>query len=488
MADVSYIPKEVLQAKVYAAYVQGKAIGASKSIPTSAYNGAFDGNKFREMMRLSSLAKDIFDITSYQTVIKAVNECPQVSIIVFKRAANHANGITTLETEDGKPFKGLKAADWNRVVNRPHTLMSRAEFVTIRDLFLFTHGYCFEYKEIPEGFGPEGMNRRILDPQYCEITWKRRSLFYLNDHNELIDQFFYTENGIRTEIKDIENLFCYTNPNVTALNKGFLPESPLRTLKYPINNSINNYKSRNRLIKKPFGALSGKGKDDVSAIPLTEDERLDIQAAYRNNYGTEYEDQDDLIISPTELTFTPFMYPVKDMQLLELLKSDSAVICDRLGYEYDLLARDLGGVALNNKNEAGKNQYQNHEIPHARNIDEQEMQSLKASVYGFKIKTSFDHLPILQADRKMESETLRNNINALVIGFKNNQCNYDDMVMRVGISKPNPKWKGKWWFELTEEDKAHFDSSHNNNNNGTNQTNNGRDTGDNQGQGNDNQN
>lgn len=447
------------------------------AVPNSAYNGAFDGARFMEMAGMLNAQSTFFDIDSTATIIKAVNECPQVSTILFKRAANHANAETQLLDLQGNPLTGTKLNAWKSVFDKPNAFMNRAQYVMLRDIFLFSYGWCFEYKEMSE-VGPEYMTRRILDPQYCEITWKRQTLFGVMDRNEMIDKFFYSENGVRVEILDKENLYCYVNPGVFAKNKGFLPESPLKTLKYPINNSIINYRSRNRLIKKPFGALTGNNKDDVSAIPLTDDERKDLQRAYRENYGTE-DGQDDMIISQTALSFVPFMYPIKDLQLLELLKSDSAAICDRMGYEFDLLARDLGGVALNNKNEAGKNQYQNHEIPHAINVDEQEMESIDTLANGFSIHSSFAHLPIMQEDKKVNSETLRNNVGALTIAFKNNQCSYDDMINTIGVSEPTPKWTGKWWFDFSDEEKALFDSTHNNSNNANNNQN--TNTGGNQG-------
>lgn len=482
MADAATYTKEVIQAKQYAAYLRGLA-ASNKSIPNSTYNGAFDGRQFMRAIDYMATGVDFFDIGTAKTILKAMTECPQVSTILFRKGQAHANGITTLTQTNGNPLRGPKADMWQRVFDRPNIFQNRAQYVVMRNIFLGSSGWCAEYKEIPLGMGPENMQRRLLNPLQCEIVWKQRTLFGVTDRAELIDKFYYTENGIRREIKDFENLYFYTNPNVFGINKGYLPESPLKSLKYPINNSIINYKSRNRLIKKPFGALSGKNKDDVSMIPLNPDEIKEIQNSYRNNYGTEFDDQDDLIITSSDVSFVPFMYPIKDLQLLELLKSDSAVICDVMGYEYDLLARDLGGVALNNKNEAGKNLYQNHIIPEAKNQDEQEMESLNASMNGFIISTDFSHLPVMQEDKKLSSEALRNNVQALVVAFKNNQCSYDDMVSRIGVSQPNAQWKGKWWYEFLPEEKAQFDNSHNLNNG-----NNNGNQGSNQGQGNNNQN
>lgn len=458
----------------------------TKGTPTSTYSNAFDGNEFFRLAQYLNDPNNYFDINSNETIRKAVNECPQVSTIIFRRAANQANGITTITTLDDKPIRGERGRAWQRVIDNPHPLQNRRQYVMLRDIFLASYGWCFEYKERSAEFGDMYMTRRILNPEFCDITWRQMTFFDIVSQNDLIAKFVYTENGIAHNIDDIENLYCYVNPNILARNKGFLPESPLKTLKYPINNSIVNYKTRNRLIKKPFGFVSPDKGDDISAIPLTPLEREEMSNAYKLNYGTENEWQDDLVFGPTKLAFTPLMPPIKDMQLLEMLKSDSAVICDRMGYEYDLLARDLGGVALNNKNEAGKNQYQNHEIPHAANLDEQEMESLGLFMEGIKLKTSFDHLPVLQDDMKLKSETLRNNVSALFTAFTTNQCSYDDMVREGRIAEPNSRFRGKWWCDLTPEEKSLFELPKNNTN-GTQQTNDQGNQGNNQGQGANNQ-
>ena len=470
-------------------------VTVDKSAPPSTYGPAFDGELFQKIASTLSVSTAIFDIDSAETIRKAVNECPQVGTIVFRRAGNQANGITAITTTEGKPLRGPKGAAWQRVIDKPNYLQTRAQFTQLRDIFLFTTGWCFEYKIIPDGFGPEYVQRRILNPQYTEITWHQRSLFGVTDPiTELVKEFYYTENGVRSQILDLENLYFYVNPNILSRSEGFLPESPLKTLKYPINNSIINYKARNRMVKGPFGLITPKAKDDISSMPLLPKDKEAIQTSLRN-YGSEFDDQSQYVIPDVELGFTPLMYPIKDLQLLELLKSDSAAICDRMGYEYDLLARDLGGVALNNKGEAGKNQYQNHEIPWAKLMDQQEMESLGAESNGFKIVTSFEHLPVLQEDKKLSSEVLRNNVQSYIQAFKSNQCGYADMVtnvnacMGVVTAKPYPAFANKFWAELTPEEQALFSNQNFNANDTNNQNaNGGGNQAGNQGQGANNQN
>lgn len=435
-------------------------IGADKSITQTVSKSTYQvGNSpldYLNRQYASSAFTDFFEINSNKTIIKAVNECPQVSTILFRKGQQIANGITEVTQPNGKPLRGEDGKKWQKLICRPNVYMNRAQYVAVRDMYLWSWGWIAEYKEIVPGFGI--VSRRLLKPEQCEIIWKKKSMFFLKDKSSLIESFHYTENGVRTRINDIENIYFYTCSNFCSTGNGYLPESPLKTLQHPINASIKNYKSRIRGISAPWGFVSQTGKDDTSNIPMSEEDVKEFHKRYSENYGTD-DGQRELMFANGPFQFNAIMPPVQALQLLELLKSDSATICDVLGYEYDLLARDLGGVALNNKNEAGKNQYQNHTIPHAKNMDEQEMESLQAESNGFIITTTFDHLPVLQTDRKVDSEARRNNVSAIITQFKNNLICYGEAMDVLKSVKQVDGWKDKFWMELTPDEQGMFDNN-----------------------------
>lgn len=431
-------------------------IGADKAIaPTVSKTTYQVGNSPLDYInrQYSSSYADFFEINSNKTIIKAVTECPQVSTILFRKGQQIANGISTVTQPNGKPMRGEEGKQWQKLINKPNAYMNRAQYVAVRDMYISSWGWIAEYKEIVPGFGI--VSRRLLKPEMCDIVWKRKSMFFLKDKASMIESFHYTENGVKTQIKDVENIYFYTGSNLLSTN-GYLPETPLRTLQHPINSSIKNYKSRIRSISSPWGFVSQTGKDDVSNIRMDDADVDEFHKRYAENYGTE-DGQRELVFANGPMQFNAIMPPVQALQLLELLKSDSAVICDVLGYEYDLLSRDLGGVALNNKNEAGKNQYQNHTIPHAKNMDEQEMESLQAEQNGFIITTTFDHLPVMQEDRKLESEARRNNVQSVISQFKNNLICYGEAMEVLQSVKMVDGWKDKFWLDLTPDEQAMFD-------------------------------
>jgi hypothetical protein len=82
----------------------------------------------------------------------------------------------------------------------------------------------------------------------------------------------------------------------------------------------------------------------------------------------------------------------------------------------------------------------------------------------------------------MKAEALRAIIPAIVMQFKNNLISYGEAMATLKVTETVTEWNGKFWKDLTTDEKALFDNSQNNQNNGNNnQTQAPQGTGGNQG-------
>jgi hypothetical protein len=138
---------------------------------------------------------------------------------------------------------------------------------------------------------------------------------------------------------------------------------------------------------------------------------------------------------------------VRDLQLLELMKSDAAAVCDVMGYEYDLLSRDIGGVALNNKNEANKLLYQNHIIPEGEDIVNQIEMLLNASANGIKIVVDYSHFPVFSEDKKFDSESKKRDTELYLMQWDNYLITHDYMMTMLGMEVVS-EYVGKYKYEM----------------------------------------
>ena len=430
--------------------------------------------------QFSSSFTDFFNVGNDATIIKAINECPQVSAILLRKSQCQANGITTVTQPNGKPMRGEDGKQWQKLIDTPNPFQNREQYVAVRDMYLNSWGWVAEYKQVSVGFGI--VSRKILVPNKCRITWKRNPPMFVMDKAELIERFDYSENGKTTQIYDLENIYFYVVSNFQSQNNGYLPQSPLTTLTPVINTSIANWKSRKRGIEAPWGVMSNENKDAMGQTkPSDPKDEAEWNKKYRRNYGTG-DNQSEMLFSKYPVSFQSIMPPISDLKLIELLEQDGSQFCNVMGFEMDLLAQILRGATFTNKNEANKLQYQNHEMPRAKDMDKQEMESLGAKDNGFIITTDFSHVACLQEDYKMKAEALRAIIPAIVMQFKNNLISYGEAMATLKVTETVTEWNGKFWKDLTTDEKALFDNSQNNQNNGNNnQTQDTQGTGGNQG-------
>jgi len=408
---------------------------------------------------------DFFSLATDKDIVKGITECPQVAAILYRKSQAFANGkLQVLKMSNDNLVTG-KFEKWQKLVDKPNILQNGKQFRSQVEFYTLAFGYCpILTIKVEDMTGEFVKSMWVIPPHTCKITYKKIQPFYSETFNDLIDTFVICAHGKEYPI-DVNDIFIYKDITDTRSDIP-LPKSRITTLHYPINNAVLNYKSRARLISKPYGLLSNAAKDAISTIDLDPEERDKVQQDLKN-YGTE-DGQWDMVITNATLQFTPMMPSVKDLDLLNLMKSDSAVICDVLGYEYDLLSRDIGGVALNNKNESSKLLYQNFIIPEAENLDEQTGQMLKAEENKVKYVSDFSHLPVFQEDEMSKANTSKVQGENATFLWEKNAITHGVYMKR--LKEPVvTEWENLYFYQMPFNQKADNNSNQNNNDNGTQQ-------------------
>ena len=415
-------------------------IGGDKSINKNAPAGIASISYVN-----SFFADDIVSMLSYSSdtnIVKAITECPQVATILYRRAQSFANGkLEVLKTSNDNYVTGENKR-FQKLVDKPNVLQNGRQFRGQVEFYTLAFGYCPILLMRPEGMN-EVSSMWIIPPQICKIEFKKILPFYVNDFGELIEKISIRYKGKDYILnKDDIGFFKDTTENRKDCP---LPASRLTSLSYPISTSIQNYKSRSRLISKPYGILSNQTKDNISTLPFSPEDKEELQKEWAK-YGTN-DGQYDMVLTNAALQFTSMMPPIRDLQLLELLKSDSAVMCDVIGYEYDLLSRDIGGVALNNKNESNKLLYQNYVIPSALNFDEQLGEMLNAEDNKIKFVTDYSHLPVFQMDEKLKAEMNKLTSENATYLFQNNAITHE-RYMQLIEEEVVSEYASLYYFEM----------------------------------------
>lgn len=337
-----------------------------------------------------------FSLDRNSEIEKALIECPQVGFILLRKAQAYANGEIKLLKASKKEVNSEDSL--YKILKTPNIIQSDIQFRTQLYYYMMAYGYCPVLRVESVGYGLQSL--WIIPPSLLDVEFIDELPFYKTDISQLIKKTTL-KGGSRSWDIPSGNIYFFTDTTGWNTN-GFLPMSRLVPLKYPINNLIKNYKSRARIIEKPYGILTNQARDNISSIPIDPREKKHVQEALAQ-YGTG-DGQYDTIVTNAPLQWQQMMYPIQQLQLLEMQDKDTQVIADTLGYPYDLLGNS-NGATFNNKDQSGADLYQDHIIPDAKNIDQQFDECLGLIGTGRTVHTSYVHVASLQSDHQREAIT-----------------------------------------------------------------------------------
>jgi phage portal protein BeeE len=194
------------------------------------------------------------------------------------------------------------------------------------------------------------------------------------------------------------------------------PTSRIDALKYPLSNIKASYHKRNVLLENigAIGILSAQNSDLGGAIPMTPEEKREIQRDWFNR------SKDEVIITESSVNWQSMSYPTRDLMLFEELTADKMAIIDAYGMNANLFSSDKGSTFSNVKDSI-RMVYTDTIIPETQQMYDSICHQLGLDKDGIRIEACFDHLTVLQDDEqvkhqaeKIEAETSSIMINDVI--------------------------------------------------------------------------
>jgi phage portal protein BeeE len=154
----------------------------------------------------------------------------------------------------------------------------------------------------------------------------------------------------------------------------------------------------------PLGIFSSGGKDSVSSIPLTQEEKDDAQEQLQNYGMTKLAKQ--FILTSASLNYQQISLPVKDLMLLEGIEANARHICNQFGFPFELMSYSSNASLSNGGEikEAEKRHYTNQIIPDAKTLCETITNYFGMTKYTLQVY--FDHLEIFQKSKEETGRAL----------------------------------------------------------------------------------
>lgn len=410
--------------KEYGYAIKTLAMGTSYLLNSNSYSR-------KNFWLFGGKTEILFDFTGNNSIIKAYEQCPPIFAILNYQVNCYINGITTITNTKGEISTSDRAKRINKLRQKPNPIQTEDEF-DAQGLFykrLFGYNVVWCGADFPIGFDRTYAKQLWnIPPNLIEFRFKQKPFWEIDFENEEYIEVWLKH--ANRELKLNKGSYYIFKGNSPNFNEFYLPETPIKSLEKPINNTIGAYESRYSIIKNrgALGLISSDAKDATGSRPLSVKEKEDLQEDYKTQYGLSSTQWSTLITSQA-VKYQQMGFPTKDLLLFEEIEEDMQRICDAFGHQYSLLANNntnsLGGNKLN---ESKKLLYQDTIIPLANSDDKQWMEFFGITDLAETIKTDYSHVPALQEDELKNAQARKTRNEASLIEFKNNIITYNQWL------------------------------------------------------------
>lgn len=353
---------------------------------------------------------------------KAYTLCPPLASILNRSAQAYTNGVLHIHdvrgTDTGPESNKAAAKKIRSLLKKPNPLQTQSQFLSQQNIYKRLFGFCPVLIGKAVGFdNVEAEHLWNIPPFLCKIE-EADGMPYSRSYNVGIKSITFCYGDYETNLP-LDRVYIFKDIT-TSFETINIPDSRMMSLVMPVNNIIGAYESRNTLINSrgAMGILTNETKDAFSALPLKEDEKNRILSEYKTKYGLRA-GQAGIIITSAALRWQNMTLATKDLMLFEEIEDDANRICEVYNFPPELMGRLGKSVLPANMQTATRNLYQDSIIPESKNDFEQWNDFFETEKYGITMHLSYNHLAVLQPDKKAEAEARLRRNQALQIEFRN---------------------------------------------------------------------
>ena len=324
---------------------------------------------------------------------------PELRAVINKRAIMMSNGKPVLCDKEGNIIESHWVLD---LINNPNPMQSWSDVMyslAVNDgLFNNSFAYCpvrsFDIRNL----------MLPLPSNKIKIVGTGKFLNQLDKEGLIKNYQFYYDNNKHENIELKDMIYMNTPDGINLIN----PENRINTLKYPLSNIMATYNKRNVILENmgAIGILSSKKSDMGGALPISPEEKDEIRKDWVSR------NKDKLVITESDVTWTPMSYPTKDLMLFEELNEDKQAIIDAYGLNKYVFSNPTDSI-MSNLEQGMRMAYQDTIIPEVTQMYDSLSQQLGLLKEGLYLKPDFSHVAVLQNDENKKAQTLNTKADAI---------------------------------------------------------------------------
>jgi HK97 family phage portal protein len=329
---------------------------------------------------------------------------PQLYSVIQRKGYLLSSGVWKHYDKNGEEIKDSEVV---KLLDNPNPLLNGRDYIRQWNENKSIHGNNYEY--LNRIIGSE-IPATLFNIEPFKIEIETTGKYYKQTDIEGIIKQYRLVYGNTTE-----DIFEPSEINHTKIPNGQNPikgDSPMRAVHMPISNIRAAYAFRNVIMSKhgALGILSNGSASPEGAIPLTPKERTRIEKQYQKTYGLD-NNQLQVIMSNSKLEWQAMSYPTKDLMLFEEVEADFKAIIDAYGLNDNIFSREKAST-FTNLAEGLRQAYESTIIPESEEISLNRTRIFGLQEKGECVKLTYDHIPVLQADKVKEAERIDRIANA----------------------------------------------------------------------------
>ena len=344
---------------------------------------------------------------------------PELRAVIDKRASMMSSNEVRMYDANGEEITEHWFLD---LVKHPNPVQSWSDVVYSLSVNDALYSNAFGYSplrsfDIRNMFVPLPSNK-------VQILTSGKTLKQM-DVDGLIDgyRFEYDNNAFESlELKDV--IYLTTNDGMNLIR----PTSRIDALKYPLSNIKAQYNKRNVLLENigAIGILSAQNSDIGGAIPMTPEEKRQIQRDWYNR------SKDEVIITESQVNWQSMSYPTRDLMLFEELNADKIAIIDAYGMNVNLFSSEQG-TTFTNVRDSVRMVYTDTIIPETQQMYDTIAHQMGLDKQGISIVADFSHLPVLQDDEQMKASADKTKVDTYSVMLRDGVISQQQYAMEFGI-------------------------------------------------------
>lgn len=350
------------------------------------------------------------------------------------------------------------SVDWNdknfnRLFTKPNPLMGMKEFVWQSVVYELVTGAVFQMFNTPSVLSSDYKNiltwSNLPTPDVCINKKKGVDRYTATDISDFVLNYSVPQEG-STRVFDVNQIMPILHLDVKYGNDIDRFVSPLMGAKLAIKNLLPVYEARGVIYIKrgALGFLVSKKSDDSGLVSLTPKEKEEAQQQYQNTYGLNRgKNQVGVISAPLEYIQTSMS--IQELQPFDETLADAIAIYKSLRVPRSLVpSKDQS--TFSNTDSDMRSFYYDVIIPLAKKYAEKWTDKL--AIPNRYIEANYDHLDLLQENKKDKASSDQINGNIWLQRWQNGTCTLNNWIASWDGEKGIGKIYENKIFDLTSDE------------------------------------